>query len=184
MSSNPKKLSGAENQNQRDFQQNAQEILCNPPIIINSPTPDLLRTDDKTISRDPYLWELNEATRDFIATNGTSQNDDADFKNSKIIYNDKTRFCTKKLFKRILKNGEIRPRAWLTYSESKESVFCAPCLLFSSEGFHDWKNSQARVARHENSNYYKTCVSQLKARRIPKGRVDKLLVQQLAEEIS
>ncbi|KAF2885073.1 hypothetical protein ILUMI_21076 [Ignelater luminosus] len=66
--------------------------LCNPSIIINLPTPDLLRTDDKTISRDPYLWELNEVTRDFIAKNCTSQNDDADFKNSKIIYNDKTRF--------------------------------------------------------------------------------------------
>ncbi|KAF2902020.1 hypothetical protein ILUMI_04171 [Ignelater luminosus] len=51
------------------LQQNTQEILCNPPTIINSPTPDLVTTDDKTISRDSYLWELNEATRDFIATN-------------------------------------------------------------------------------------------------------------------
>ncbi|KAF2881445.1 hypothetical protein ILUMI_24731 [Ignelater luminosus] len=48
------------------LQQDPQEILCNPPIIINSPTPDFVTTEDKTISRDPYLWKLNEATRDFI----------------------------------------------------------------------------------------------------------------------
>ncbi|KAF2892845.1 hypothetical protein ILUMI_13330 [Ignelater luminosus] len=69
-----------------DVKQHAQELFIEKYIKPVRP----FRTNDKTISRDPYLWELNEATRDFIATNGTSQNDDAYFKNFKIIYNDKT----------------------------------------------------------------------------------------------
>ncbi|KAF2887386.1 hypothetical protein ILUMI_18787 [Ignelater luminosus] len=33
---------------------------------------------------------------------------------------------------------------------------------FTGEGFHDWRNSQARVESHENSNFHKTCVKRTK----------------------
>ncbi|KAG8176804.1 hypothetical protein JTE90_003432 [Oedothorax gibbosus] len=92
-----------------------------------------------------------------------------------------------------MKNSDVQPRGWLIYSETKGSVFCAPCLLFgdnnetnafTGEGFCDWKNPKARVEGHENSSFHKTCVSQLKTRGTARGRVDEFLAQQLGEEIS
>lgn len=49
-------------------------------------------------------------------------------------------------------------RPWLIYSESRGTVFCAPCLLFggygqfsfsNQEGFNDWKNAVRRIEGHE-----------------------------------
>lgn len=102
------------------------------------------------------------------------------------------RYCSKSLFQRTLKNGEIQRREWLLYSETKGSVFCVPCLLFgrsgemnafTGEGFRDWKNSKARIEAHENSDFHKTNVSHFKARAVVHGRVDQRLIKQLDEEI-
>ncbi|XP_053594426.1 uncharacterized protein LOC128667613 [Microplitis demolitor] len=173
-------------------QQETQGIQFDSPSI-NLPTSDLTRSKDYTISTDPYLWDLNEVTRDFITVNSTPQNINADFDKSRNVHSDKTRFRSTKLFKRIMKNGEVKPRAWLICSETKGSVFCAPCLLFGNnnetnaftgEGFRDWKNSKTRVEGHENSSIHKTCVSQLKTRVTARGRIDQFLAQQLDEEIS
>lgn len=106
--------------------------------------------------------------------NGAPQNNISDLKNSKNVYSDKTRYCSKNLFQRTLKNGEIQRREWLIYSHTKGSVFCVPCLLFgrsgdtnafTGEGFRDWKNSEARVKYHENSDFHKTNVNHLEARK-------------------
>lgn len=149
--------------------------------------------DILSVSTDPYLWNLNEETRDFIVTNGIPRNDNTNFKNSRNIYSDKTRYCSKNLFKRTLKNGEIQHREWLIYSESKGSVFCVPCLLFvrrgeinafTGEGFRDWKNSQARIEAHENSDSHKTNISHFKARAVVHGRIDHSLIKQLNAEIT
>ena len=113
--------------------------------------------------------------------NGIPRNDNTDFKNSRNVYSDKMRYCSKGLFQRTLKNGEIQRREWLIYSETKGSVFCVPCLLFgrsgemnafTGEGFRDWKNSKARIESHENSDFHKTNVSHFKARAVVHGRVD------------
>ncbi|XP_074103118.1 zinc finger MYM-type protein 1-like [Cotesia typhae] len=125
--------------------------------------------------------------------NGIPRNNNTDFKNSKNVYNDKTRYCSKSLFQRTLKNGEIQRREWLIYSETKGSVFCVPCLLFgrsvktnafTGEGFRDWKNSKARLEGHENSEFHKTNISYFKARAVIHGRVDQCLIKQLDEEIT
>ncbi|XP_044588850.1 zinc finger MYM-type protein 1-like [Cotesia glomerata] len=125
--------------------------------------------------------------------NDTPRNDNTDFKNSKNVYNDKTRYCSKSLFQRTLKNGEIQRREWLIYLETKGSVFCVPCLLFgrsvetnafTGEGFRDWKKSKARLEGHENSDFHKTNVSYFKARAVIQGRVDQRLIKQLDEEIT
>ncbi|XP_044591536.1 zinc finger MYM-type protein 1-like [Cotesia glomerata] len=150
-------------------------------------------TDIIRFNSDPFLWNLNEETRDFITMNGIPRNDNTDFKNSKNVYNDKTRYCSKSLFQRTLKNGEIQRREWLIYSETKGSVFCVPCLLFgrsvetnafTGEGFRDWKNLKARLEGHENSDFHKTNVSYFKARAVIHGRVDQRLIKQLDEEIT
>lgn len=64
-------------------------------------------TDILRFNSDSFLWNLNGETRDFITMNGIPRNDNTDFKNSKNVYNDKTRYCSKSLFQRTLKNGEI-----------------------------------------------------------------------------
>lgn len=154
---------------------------------------NLIRTDVIEIKSDPFLWNLNDETRDYISINGVPQKHITNFKNSKHVYNGTTRYCSKNLFQRTLKNGEIQRREWLIYSETKGSVFCIPCLLFgrsgetnafTGEGFSDWKISNARVEAHENSDVHKTNIYHLKARAVVQGRVDQHLVKQLDEEIS
>ena len=73
-----------------------------------------------------------------------------------------TRYMSKSLFSRKLKNGELSNRLWLTYSKIKGSVFCTPCRLFSgscqlssSSGFCDWKNAPDVLKNHENSEAHK-----------------------------
>lgn len=91
-----------------------------------------------------------------------------------------TRYNSQKfLFQRQLQNGEKTERLWLVYSESKGSVFCAPCLLFVSnvsffgdEILNDWKNATKRVSEHENSSVHKECALNLKERANIRGRID------------
>ncbi|XP_057663115.1 zinc finger MYM-type protein 5-like [Diorhabda carinulata] len=186
--------------------QDTEEIQSNPSLLqdtITNKTPSIFLSSEDAeeshstsnmfqLSDNPSLWNLNNETRDFITINGLPQTNVTDFKNSRNVYNDKTRFCSKSLLQRTLKNGEIQHREWLIYSESKGSVFCALCLLFgksgevnafTGEGFRDWKNSKTRIEAHENSDFHKTNISHFKARAAIQGRVDQRLMMQLDEEI-
>ncbi len=80
-----------------------------------------------------------------------------------------------------------------SYSKSKGSVFCAPCMLFGEggesnvssfpkEGFDDWKNANYRISEHENSMSHKQSVLNLKERTNILGRVDHELALQLQAE--
>ena len=62
-------------------------------------------------------------------------------------------------------------------------VYCLVKVAFTGEGFRDWKNSKVRIEAHENSDFHKTNVSNLKARAVVQGRVDERLIKQLNEEI-
>lgn len=64
----------------------------------NLSSDNLIIADGIRISSDPFLWKLNEGTRDYIAMNGMPQNDTADFKSSNNVYSDKTRYCSKKYY--------------------------------------------------------------------------------------
>lgn len=144
------------------------------------------------LNADPALWVRDDETRDFAAINGVKQNMDMDFSSSKNIYSDRvTRYLPTDLFKRRLKNGEVQPRSWLLFSESKGAVFCIPCLLlghktnsFTMDGFRDWKNARSGVEGHDNSNTHKTNVSCLKSRGNAASRLNNALIHQLDEEIS
>jgi len=96
------------------------------------------------------------------------------------------------LFERKMQNGEVANRLWPVYSESRASVFCAPCLLFgcysensfsNSHGFNDWKNAKQRIEEHENTRSHKQCVLNLKERANFFGKIDHELTVQLNEEI-
>lgn len=92
-----------------------------------------------------------------------------------------------------MKNNEVKDRSWLVYSESKKSVYCVPCLTFGplehktrfeSEEFNDWRNTDQRVAQHENTERHKYSVHSLKARSDIHGRLDNSLQALIDEEIT
>lgn len=127
---------------------------------------------------DPAIWIVNDELRDHITRNGFDQNINADFSNSRRIYNDCTRYFSTSFFHRTLLNGEKTLRPWLVYSGSKGVVYCAPCILFGGEssfandGFNDWKNAGHRIAHHENSNAHHNCSTQFKDRAQIQGKID------------
>ncbi|XP_061900928.1 musculoskeletal embryonic nuclear protein 1b isoform X2 [Entelurus aequoreus] len=80
---------------------------------------------------------------------------------------------------RQLVNGEKVKRSWLTYSRSKDAVYCFCCKLFSkkslklaAEGQRDWVNIGAMLKQHENSEDH--CSNMVKwkefALRLSKGK--------------
>lgn len=73
--------------------------------------------------------------------------------------NKDNRKFSSKYFVRKLRNGEEVDRIWLTYSVSKNSIFCFCCKLFSktsnsfcdTDGFSDWQHLSLAIKRHETS---------------------------------
>ena len=70
-----------------------------------------------------------------------------EYPETKRDYSGENRFLNPSAFTCVLPNGEVVTRDWLVYSPSKTSVFCFPCMLFSSDrsiklcasGDNDWK---------------------------------------------
>lgn len=141
-------------------------------------------------SNDPFYWENTDHTRDYLIKNGINQNNDADFSQSSRRYGGTQRFCSKKLFQRVLVNGEIINREYLVYSPSQGSLFCAPCKLFggtsqfATSGFNDWSHAGIRVAEHENSASHRDCLLKLKSRGNEMNRIDKRLLSQHEHEVT
>jgi len=89
------------------------------------------------------------------------------FFNSKRVYKNQSRFCTKALFHSTKSNGETYNRVWLVYSPSKGRVYCFVCKLFPNtassdiasvyEGFYDWKNSFL-IQTHENTENHRNAM--------------------------
>ncbi|EFN68185.1 Zinc finger MYM-type protein 1, partial [Camponotus floridanus] len=144
------------------------------------------------ISNDPAKWILNDFTIEYLSTHNIQQNInvDFDFGNSKRYYGNTSRTLTKNVFERRLLNGEIMPRKYLIYSESKGAVFCAPCRLFggtsslATNGYDDWKNVFVRIREHENSTEHKTCELKMIKRSNISERIDADLEFQLQGEIN
>lgn len=79
------------------------------------------------------------------------------------------RHLTKEWFTKVMPNGLRVHRSWLSYSKSKNALFCVPCKLFSQsdrdkmsalakdEGFTQWKKLSERIPEHENSLNHKKC---------------------------
>ncbi|XP_025404977.1 zinc finger MYM-type protein 5-like [Sipha flava] len=68
-------------------------------------------------------------------------------------------------FKNLINGNQCR-RTWLSYSKSKNALFCVPCKLFLNsndknisklalDGFINWKKVSERIPEHENSNIHK-----------------------------
>ncbi|XP_065665441.1 zinc finger MYM-type protein 5-like [Hydra vulgaris] len=111
---------------------------------------------------DSGLWEILSAEDiQFWIENGPlkCQNADYDFKFSKMMYQDRDRYCSKSLLMGKKVNGETFNREWVIYSPALGCVFCIVCKLFEpskcalvSTGYKDWKNSGASILGHEHSS--------------------------------
>lgn len=167
-------------------------------FIANRDTSDIKlrieKEDDETksfLSNDPATGPISDSTRDYIALHGWIQNEKADFTSSRKLYSDGSmRYLSKNVFKRKLLNGEEVHRPWLVFSESKGSLFCVACLLFStndsifndSDGFSDWKHSVERILIHENSRFHKQSVADLKQRANKCGQINEKLTSEFEKE--
>ncbi|XP_050065250.1 zinc finger MYM-type protein 1-like [Aphis gossypii] len=141
----------------------------------------------------------NQETIDYISINGFNQNlENNNFHKSKRTYNriiggvrhTRFRYLSKSFFVSTLVNGEKNNRTFLVYSESKGSIFCAPCYLFggttsfATVGFSDWKKGEEKIKRHENSKNHKLCVIKMKERGEVLNLIDQKLKYQVETEIS
>ena len=82
---------------------------------------------------------------------------------------ERNRYCLQAVFF----HEDQKRRKWLSYSRSKDCLFCLPCLLFSDEclrdenmrhnqgnaftkaGYSNWKEQYSNIAKHEKSETHK-----------------------------
>ena len=85
---------------------------------------------------------------------------------------DKYRYCSQKVFF----HPDNTKRQWVSYSQSKNALFCIPCLLFTDaslrgehqrvkqgnaftmNGYSNWKKQCSGIARHEGSSAHQNAV--------------------------
>lgn len=118
----------------------------------------------KIIYEDPKKWP-NNFRSDKIRCNLVERGPQTiDIDSYKFPCTDDGRHFSQKWIFKVLPNGERVKRQWLLYSQSKDALFCFPCLLFSKddkkdrsafcnieEGFSDWKHLNPSILNHERS---------------------------------
>jgi len=141
------------------------------------------------------LWCINDQTRQYICKNGFSQNLDVKFTASKRLYSVVRKghfsnyfwYLNTDFFKTVVINGETCQRDYLSYSESTESIYCVPCLLFenktnfSKAGFSDWKHPK-KISFHENSPEHKLCSYKMKELSSDLSKINTRLMHQIETE--
>ena len=118
----------------------------------------------------------------------------SDFTKSKRFYAAEgyNRFCKNQYFTHKYKTtNERRLREWLCYSETKGNLYCFTCKLAASsntdlhifcEVFHDWKNAQLLIERHELSSMHKARVLYLINLHKDGKKIDAALTKQFEDE--
>lgn len=159
--------------------------------------------ENVSVSHDPGQYcddILTEEVRNIWIRKGPEffQNKHCDFSETSTSFPDssgktKTRYLTKNVFTRKLKNGESLDRKWLLYSPTKKSVYCYCCRLFnttignnlsSPNGYKDWKHISNLLMEHENSLQHRQSMMNYVTRMKITGRIDSELLSQYNTEIS
>ncbi len=154
------------------------------------PEPVAEETETQVIGTDPAKWVLNDVTIDYLLSREIEQNLQADFSVTKTFYPSlkRHRSLSKHTFQRILKNGQVRDRKYLSYSTSVKAVFCVPCRLFggttklATTGYADWSNIDKVVESHENSAEHMKSLVTYRRRMTTKNRIDTELKKQIEAE--
>ncbi|XP_049807017.1 zinc finger MYM-type protein 5-like [Schistocerca nitens] len=122
-----------------------------------------------------------------------------DVSNFKFPVSDGDRRFDGKWFYKKLTNGENVRRERLLYSQSEDSLFCFPYLLFGKDhrgksssfsdfnkGFSDWKHLNPLIYNHENSSSHRLCCMQwkdLQNRLKQKKTVDDEIQESIQKEV-
>lgn len=79
------------------------------------------------------------------------------------------RQCPRSCFYRVLPDGSLIKRTWLSYSMIADRLYCLDCMLFggplssnivwTSVGYNSWSNAARDVQLHEVSSMHKTAES-------------------------
>ncbi|KAJ8914406.1 hypothetical protein NQ315_017500, partial [Exocentrus adspersus] len=138
---------------------------------------------------DPATWNVTENFIDLTSTKSSSVQDldQLDFKNSKRVYGQESRYESRKMFYIQLVNGGTVRRDWLLYSSSTNRVYCLPCKLFNSPntqntnafvyGFNDWKHMD-RIIDQERSLDHQNSITTYILRAKTQGKMDSSLEKQ------
>ncbi|XP_066590524.1 zinc finger MYM-type protein 1-like [Prorops nasuta] len=124
------------------------------------------------IIQDPALWpkslHVNKSQRVSYLDKGHEffQNKNSNFKSSKRVYKNQSRYFSHNYFYRKLSNDEKCERKWIIFSESTGNIFCYACKLFSTnqtnvfvqKGFCNWKKAEEVIVGHENSVEHCRCM--------------------------
>ncbi|XP_060845875.1 zinc finger MYM-type protein 1-like [Rhopalosiphum padi] len=108
------------------------------------------------------------------------------------------RTLTKDWFYKVLKNGSKVKRSFLAYSETKNSLYCISCRMFShmfsheskmsslakEEGLANWKKLSDKIPEHENSSNHKHyfCTWKSLETSLGMGGIDKELQDAIQKE--
>jgi len=80
------------------------------------------------------------------------------------------RHCSRKMFFRTLPDNNTQPRKWLSYSVSRDRLYCLHCMLFGGpvtadsvvwvkHGYNNWGSLIRDLMRHEGSLAHRTAES-------------------------
>ncbi|XP_068108911.1 zinc finger MYM-type protein 1-like [Hyperolius riggenbachi] len=140
---------------------------------------------------DPGNWEhVTSNVRDMLVEKGPIRLPN-DFEYPK---NEGNRHFSTNFFTRKMPNGETVDRQWLTYSKTKDRLFCFPCKLFgtaatggqmANEGCCDWKHLGEKLQQHEISGNHVKCVKVWleSAQRMSSGSaINNIMVEQIRKE--
>jgi hypothetical protein len=112
----------------------------------------------------PQRW-FQEGRRNAICKNEPCQPPESVLSERKKKIGERNRYCSQAVF---FHEDQTR-RKWLSYSLSKDCLFCLPCLLFSDEclrgentrhnqgnaftnaGYSNWKKQYSNITKHEKS---------------------------------
>lgn len=145
---------------------------------------------------DPGTWPkyLSDTDRCYITKMRIDSNYTPDFSKSERD----GRTLTKDWFYKVLKNGSKVKRSFLAYSETKNSLYCISCRMFShmfsheskmsslakEEGLANWKKLSDKIPEHENSSNHKHyfCTWKSLETSLGMGGIDKELQDAIQKE--
>ena len=118
------------------------------------------------------------------------QNKNSSFITSKRKYAEQNQYFSSRYFHRKLPNGETCERKWIMFSESKGSIFCFTCKLFSNneenlfvrDGFSNWNKIDEIIGSHELSKVHVQYMRQWITYMQTSSRIDKSLVDAMESE--
>ncbi|GBM30112.1 Zinc finger MYM-type protein 5 [Araneus ventricosus] len=133
--------------------------------------------ETQIIYEDPKKWPANFRSYTILCKLVERGPQTIGLNSYKFPYTEDGRHFSQKWFFKILTNGKKVKRRWLLYSQSKDKMFCFPCLLFSKadkspfsdfeKGFNDWKHLNPFIHVHETSSTHRHSYVEWKELEIP-----------------